>query len=60
LDLSNCAYGRWDFIEAIGLRMLCRKPFLANENLFTAADKLFYNEDKNRKSLFKYWESKKI
>ena len=45
------------YIEAKGLGALIRKPFLANESPFTAADNLVYNEDKNRKSLFNSWKS---
>ena len=46
------------YIEAKGLGILLRKPFLVNENPFTAADNLVYGEDKNRKSLFNSWKSK--
>ena len=46
-------------IEAKGLGVLLRKPFLANESPLTAADNLVYSEDKNRKSLFNSWKSKK-
>ena len=48
------------YIEAKGLGVLLRKPFLATENPLTAADKLVYSEDKNRKSLFKSWKSTKF
>ena len=48
------------FIEAKGLGALIRKPLLATESPFTAADKLVYSEDKNRKSLFNSWKIKKI
>ena len=48
------------YIEAKGLGILVRKPFLPNENPLIAADKLIYNEDKNRKSLFNSWKSKRI
>ena len=47
-------------IEAKGLGVLIRKPLLATESPFTAADNLVYIEDKNRKSLFNSWKSKKI
>ena len=47
------------YIEAKGLGVLIRKPFSATESPFTAADKLVYSEDKNRKSLFNTWKSKK-
>jgi len=48
------------YIEAKGLGALIRKPLLATESPFTAADNLVYYEDKNRKSLFRSWRSKKI
>ena len=48
------------YLEAKGLGAQIRKPFLATENPLTAADDLVYNEDKNRKSLFNSWKSKKI
>jgi hypothetical protein len=48
------------YIEAKGLGALIRKPLLATESPFNAADNLVYNEDKNRKSLFNYWKTKKI
>ena len=44
-------------IEAKGLGALIRKPLLANESPFAAADNLVYSEDKNRKSLFNSWKS---
>ena len=47
------------YIEAKGLGVLIRKPLLASESPFTAADNLVYSEDRNRKSLFKAWKSKK-
>ena len=47
------------FLEAKGLGVFIRKPFLATEDPLTAADKLVYSEDKNRKSLFNSWKSKK-
>ncbi len=46
------------YIEAKGLGVLIRKPLLATDSPFTAADHLVNNEDKNRKSLFKSWKSK--
>ena len=46
------------YLEAKGLGVLLRKPFLANEDPLTAADKMVYIEDKNRKSLFNSWKSK--
>ena len=48
------------YIEAKGLGVQLRKPLLANEIPFTAADNLIYYEDKNRKSLFSAWKSKKL
>tara|TARA_B100000945_G_scaffold183747_1_gene147362 strand:- start:259 stop:420 length:162 start_codon:yes stop_codon:yes gene_type:complete len=48
------------YIEAKGLGVLIRKPLLANESPFAAADNLVYNEDKNRNSLFNSWKSKTI
>ena len=47
------------YIEAKGLGILIRKPYFPTENLLNAADHLVYVEDKNRKSLFKHWKSKK-
>ena len=47
-------------IEAKGLGVLIRKPLLATESLFTAADNLVHSEDKNRKFLFNSWKSKRI
>ena len=48
------------FLEAKGLGVLIKKPFIATEDPLTAADKLVYSEDKNRKSLFNSWKSKTI
>ena len=48
------------YIEAKGMGVIIRKPFLPTENLFTAADKLVYSEDKNRKSLLNSWKSRRI
>ena len=48
------------FIEAKGMGTRIKKPFLATEDLITAADNLVYSEDKNRKSLFNSWKSKTI
>ena len=48
------------YIEAKGLGVLIRKPFLTTESPFTAADDLVYSEDKNRKSLLNSWKSRKI
>ena len=46
------------YIEATGLGVKIRKPFLATESPLKAADNLVYGEDKNRKSLFNSWKSK--
>ena len=46
------------YIEAKGLGVQRRKPFLATESPFTAADNLVFSEDKNRTSLFNSWKSK--
>ena len=46
------------YLEAKGLGILLRKPFLATDNPLAAADDLVYSEDKNRKSLFNSWKSK--
>ena len=48
------------YLEAKGLRILIRRPFLPTENLLTAADNLVYTEDKNRKSLLNSWKSTKL
>ena len=48
------------FIEAKGYGALIRKPLLARESPFIAADNLVHAEDKNRKSLFNSWKSKKM
>ena len=48
------------FIEAKGMGALIRKPLLANESPFSAADNLVFIEDKNRKSLLNSWKSKKL
>ena len=47
------------YIEAKGLGISIRKPLSATESPFTAADKLVYSEDKNRKSLFNSWKLNK-
>ena len=46
------------YIEAKGLGVLIRKPLLATESPFAAADSLVCAEDKNRKSLFNSWKKK--
>tara|TARA_B100000700_G_C14266085_1_gene499324 strand:+ start:170 stop:343 length:174 start_codon:yes stop_codon:yes gene_type:complete len=48
------------YLEAKGLGILIRKPFLPTESPLTAADNLIYSEDKNRKSLFNSWKSNKV
>ena len=47
------------FIEAKGMGALIRKPLLATESAFSAADNLVHKEDRNRKSFFHAWKSKK-
>ncbi len=47
------------YIEAKGLGVRLRKPFLTTESPVTAADNLVYGEDKNRKSFFNSWKSRK-
>ena len=47
------------YIEAKGLGVLIRKPLLATESPFTAADNLVQGEDKYRKFLFNSWKSKR-
>ncbi|MBW3042442.1 copper-binding protein [Prochlorococcus marinus] len=46
------------YLEAKGLGIQLRKPFLPTENPLIAADNLVCIEDKNRKSLFNSWKSK--
>ena len=47
------------YIEAKGLGVLIRRRLLATESPFTAADNLVHGEDKNRRSLFNSWKSKR-
>ncbi len=47
------------YLEAKGLGVLLRKPFLPTENPLLAADNLVYKEDVHRKSFFNYWKLKK-
>jgi len=47
------------YIEAKGLEVKIRKPLLANESPFNAADNLVYSEDKNRNYLLNSWNFKK-
>tara|TARA_B100000700_G_C14685063_1_gene687158 strand:+ start:365 stop:538 length:174 start_codon:yes stop_codon:yes gene_type:complete len=46
------------YLEAKGLGVVMRKPFLPTENPSLAADNLVYGEDKIRKSLFSSWKLK--
>ena len=48
------------YLEAKGLGVIIRKPFLVTENPLIAADNLVYKEDKNRKFLFTSWKSTKF
>ena len=47
-------------IEAKGLGISLRAPFLPNDNPLIAADSLILREEKNRKSLYNSWKSKKL
>ena len=47
-------------IEAKGLGVLLRAPFMPNDNPLIAADNLILREEKNRKSLYNSWKSKKL
>ena len=44
-------------IEAKGLGVSLRAPFMPNDNPLIAADNLILREEKNRKSLFKIFFS---
>ena len=46
-------------IEAKGLGISLRAPFMPNDNPLIAADSLILGEEKNRKSLYNSWRSKK-
>ena len=48
------------FLEAKGLGIKIRKPFLPTEIPLTAADNLVSKEDKNRQALFNSWTSRKF
>ncbi len=48
------------YIEAKGLGIIRKTPFLPNENPLIAADNLVYKEDMHRKSLVNSWKSKRI
>ena len=45
-------------IEAKGLGISLRAPFLPNNNPMIAADSLILREEKNRKSLYNSWKLK--
>ena len=46
------------YLEAKGLGVSLRAPFLPNDNPLLAADSLIFREEKNRKSLYNSWKSK--
>ena len=46
-------------IEAKGLGISLRAPFLPNDNPMIAADSLILREEKNRKSLYSSWKLKR-
>tara|TARA_Y100001968_G_scaffold225348_1_gene208187 strand:+ start:938 stop:1108 length:171 start_codon:yes stop_codon:yes gene_type:complete len=48
------------YLEAKGMGIKIRKPFLPTDNPISAADDLVFCEDKNRKSLFNSWKSTKF
>ena len=48
------------YIEAKGLGVLLRAPLMPNDNPIIAADSLILKEEKNRKSLYNSWKSKKL
>ena len=45
-------------LEAKGLGISIRAPFLPNDNPLLAADSLILREEKNRQSLYKSWKLK--
>ena len=47
-------------IEAKGLGISLRAPFMPSDNPLIAADSLIFKEEKNRKSFYNYWKSKKV
>ena len=47
-------------IEATGLGVSLRAPFMPNDNPLIAAYNLILREEKNRKSLYNSWKSKKL
>ena len=44
------------YIEAKGLGVSVKAPFLPTQNPLIAADTLVFREDRNRKSLIKSWK----
>ena len=46
------------YIEAKGLCVSLRAPFMPNDNPLIAADSLILREEKNRKSLYNSWKLK--
>lgn len=48
------------YLEAKGLSIKRRKPFMKTRKPLTAADNLVPKEDKNRQSLFNSWTSTKF
>ena len=47
-------------IEAKGLGVSLRAPFMPNDNPLIAGDSLIIREEKNKKSLYNSWKSKKL
>ena len=47
-------------LEAKVLGVLLRAPFMPNDNPLIAVDNLIFREEKNRKSLYNSWKSKKL
>ena len=45
-------------IEAKGLGISLRAPFLPNDNMLIAADRLILKEEKYRNSLYNAWKSR--
>ena len=45
-------------IEAKGLGICLRAPFIPNDNPMIAADNLILREEKNRKSIYNSWKLK--
>ncbi len=44
------------YLEAKGLGVSLRAPFLPNDNPLLAADRLIFREEKNRRSLYNSWK----